>query len=242
MKTIIKIAAALICAKFALVLLSEQVSQAQTDQPPPILGDPVSITLKHVYLPIVHMQQSYNITDVKACIADASLTTGVCHFVDKLRDAVVVSGLPATTTVKPLSRMRGAWEGFYIRSSANGKTCDVIYQISELTDDYSRWSTVCEGPLRGDGGFETINKDDEALQSAIFYLGGTIIPYEIRVQGSLSGFWIADWSGRASQGICPLDNPFTEADESQCNPAPREHRGYNHNWVIHDDGTYEATE
>lgn len=144
-----------------------------------------------------------------------------CAIIDQMVVAYRVSILPNQD--KPAFKFsnlskgtdQSVWLGYEDETAS--KDCKIGYHIQKQS-----WFTDCAGPLRGDGGLNTVfSASGDPIHwwahRFIWALGGDVITYDV------AGFWLVDWKHVVGQsgGLCPIDNPFTPVDESAaCQSVP----------------------
>ncbi len=156
--------------------------------------------------------------ELKACMKN-SKANDACEITDAMTFAWQLIGKTDKIPWKVRNRSAGQDQAVYVSftSDTGERTCQIGWHVQR---DF--WYSDCKGPLWGDGGMDTIFPTDEIKTSDahMFVLAiganagagraGNLIEYDI------NGFWLIDWKGQAQNGFCPVDNPFTGADESKC--------------------------
>lgn len=155
---------------------------------------------------------------LKACVKD-SKANDACEITNAMTTAWQLIGHKDKVPFKVRDRTQHTDQAIYLAftSDDDERSCQIGWHVQR---DF--WYSDCKGPLYGDGGMDTIYPvvDITKSDAHMFTLAiganagkdraGNLITYLI------NGFWLVDWTGQAKQGFCPIDNPFTGADESKC--------------------------
>ena len=183
-------------------------------------ASPASAGGGDIFLPTVQSNRPTDDTtldELKACIKDAK-ANDACEITNAMITAYKKAGLGDTVPFKIRNRAKGTDQAVFVRFEYQDKQCDIGWHIQR---DF--WWSECKGPLYGDGGPDTIFVVPVPLENGAYRFilaigseagagrAGNIISYSL-----VGDFWIVDWYGQAQNGLCPIDNPYTEENESLC--------------------------
>lgn len=196
-------------ATLAIIALSSASQSAHADSK--------TVFLPSVQSNVVYVPDVTTLDELKACIKNVR-ANDACEIIGAMNTAYKKAGLGETVPYKIRNRSKGSDQSVYVKFDFADKSCQVGWHIQK---DF--WYSECKGPLYGDGGLDTVfvvpvPLDNNAIRF-ILAIGseaganraGNIITYQVN-----EGFWIVDWYGQAHDGLCPIDNPYTEANESLC--------------------------
>lgn len=164
------------------------------------------------------VQDVTTLDELKACVKDPK-SSDACQITNAMLTARKKAGVADTVKFSYRDRSNHTDQAIFLRFKLNDDySCDIGWHVQR---DF--WWSECKGPAYGDGGTDTIYIVPVLLDSVahrfVLAIGseagvgraGNIITYSVN-----EGFWIVDWRGQAHDGLCPVDNPYTEAREDLC--------------------------